>query len=163
MTQVADVNYDTKRIFLHADTVTQGFDIIAAYFEINVLRQANANGEQLRAHMLSAEGYIPEGGGKFTQRYGLLRPGWRIVPYDGVSHSLVVSVKPVSQDGLSGRDVFDRAGLLVAVGIDEAYDKVEIIQVTSGSGVTEQDKTDIITGVGDLLNTSGRTINRSVF
>ena len=135
MAQVANVDYGAKRIYCHADTVTSGFDIIAAYFEINVLRQLNANGEQNFAHMLSAEGNIPKGGGNFTPNYGLLETGWRIVPYDQVGHTLNLITEPVSKDNLSGRDVFDRTGILVAINIDEIYEKVEIREVAVGSGL----------------------------
>lgn len=136
MAQVSSVDYDAKRIHLHSDTVVNGFDVIAAYFEINALVKANANGEQNRAPCLSAEGKIPKGGGKFTPRYGLLEPGWRIVPYNGVSHVLAINVEVLSPDGggLSGRDVFDRTPLppSIEVQIDHNWDQVELIEVNTG-------------------------------
>lgn len=133
MTQVANVNYNTKRILLHPDTVVSGFDCIAAYFEINALRQANANNEQNYRHMLSAEGNIPKGGGNYTPRYALSDTGWRYIPYPNVSHTLSLLTEPVSQDGLSGRDVFDRTSLSVLVEIDEVYEKIEIREVNTGT------------------------------
>ena len=136
MTQVASVDYANKRIHLHLDTVTAGFDCIAAYFEINALILANANGEQNHPHMISAEGNIPKGGGAFTPRYALIESGWRFVPYAGVAHTLGLQTEPVSKDGLSGRDVFDRSTLNVIVEIDELYEKVEIRTVNTGSGLS---------------------------
>jgi hypothetical protein len=137
MAQVSSVDYDAKRIHLHSDTVVNGFDVIAAHFEINALVKANANGEQNRAACLSAEGRIPKGGGKFTPRYGLLKPGWRIVPYNGVSHVLAINVEVLSPDlgGLSGRDVFDRTPLppSIEVQIDHNWDQVEVIEVNTGA------------------------------
>lgn len=136
MAQVASVDYDAKRIHLHADTVVSGFDVILAYFEINALRAANANGEQNRAHCLSAEGNIAKGGGKFTPRFGLLSPGWRLVPYSGVSHELLLKAEILSPDsgGLSDRQVFDRTLLppSIDVDIDVDYQQVEIIRVNTG-------------------------------
>jgi len=147
MAQLSSVDYDAKRLYCHADTVIAGFDIIAAYFEVNALRQANLSGEQNRAHMLSAEGNIPKGAGIFTPKYGYLVAGWRIVPYGSVTHTLTLSSEPVSADGLSGRDVFDRSSLAVVVDIDEAYEKVEIREVNTGSGVTPTDITNITASV----------------
>lgn len=136
MAQVASVDYTTKRIHLHADTVINGFDVIAAHFEINALVRANANGEQNFGPCLSAEGKIPKGGGKFTPRYGLLEPGWRIVPYNATSHVLAINVEVLSPDGggLSGRDVFDRTPLppSIEVQIDHNWDQVEVIEVNTG-------------------------------
>ena len=157
MTHVASVDYDNKRIHCHADTVGSGFDIIAAYFEINALREANASGEQNRAHMLSAEGNIPKGGGNFTPNYGLLASGWRVVPYPSVSHTLSLTSEPVSADGLSGRDAFDRSTLSVIVEIDESYEKIEIREVNTGSGVDPADITDIANAVFGMVMEDGET------
>ena len=154
MTQVANVDYGLKRIYCHADTVASGFDIIAAYFEINVLRYNNVNNAQNYYHMLSAEGNIAKGGGTFTPKYGLLQSGWRVVPYDQVSHTLNVLSEPVSLDGLSGRDVFDRSGILLNIDIDEMYEKIEIREVNTGSAVTAQNVTDIAAATANTAFTA---------
>jgi hypothetical protein len=163
MTQVSSVDYDAKRIHLHSDTVVNGFDIVAAYFEINALRQANTTGEQNRAHCLSAEGNISKGGGLFTPRYGLLEPGWRVVPYDGVSHSLVMLVEPVSKDGLSGRDVFDRSPPFppsIDVDRDVGYSQFEVVTIATGSAVLDQDKTDIKNLIFNEIVENGETLTQ---
>lgn len=140
MTNVVDVDYVAKRIYLHLDTVTLGFDCIAAYFEINAIILANLTGEQNYQHMLAAEGNIPKGGGVFTPRYALSDTEWRYVPYDGVSHTLGLITEPVSVDGVSGRDVFDRSSLTLLVEIDELYEKIEIREVNTGGNFLESDR-----------------------
>jgi len=150
MTQVASINFATKRINLHSDTVINGFDCIAAYFEINTIIN-NTPAYQRYSHMLSAEGNINKGGGVFTPKYALSESGWLYRPYDLVSHTLKLLVEPVSKDGLSGRDVFDRFGLTVVVNIDEVYEKVEIREVNTGSGVNAQDIIDIANKSRDVL------------
>lgn len=137
MSQVASVNYDTKRVFLHADTVANGFDVIAAYFEINALRAANAAGEQNRKHCMSAEGNIAKTLTTFTPRYGYIEPGWRFVPHDtgaGNSYNLDLLCEIVSKDQVTDRDVFDRSGVACTVNIDPVYEKVEIREVVVGGG-----------------------------
>lgn len=153
MTQVASVNYDLKRVYLHADTVTNGFDVIAAHFEIKALREANLNGEQNRKHFLSAEGKFKKNlsGTKFTPRFGLLDVGWRFVPYGLVSHQLSLLVEIISVDSLSDRELFDRSTLTVNVDIDAIYKENEITVVAVGSGVTAQDKIDIIQGTKSAI------------
>lgn len=149
MTEIASVDYVLKRIHLHLDTVTSGFDCIAGYFELNQRSYDNLNNEQNYAPIMSAEGNISKGSGNFTPRYGLLNPGWRYVPYAGVNHTLGLITEPVSLDGESGRNVFDRSTLVssgITVEIDELYEKIEIREVNTGSGVTDLDKSDIING-----------------
>jgi hypothetical protein len=139
MTAIANVSYSTKRLYLHADTVTSGIDISQAYIELIDLFMLNANSEQSYPMPLDVEGNAPKGGGKFTQMYGVLRAGWRIVPYGGVSHTLRILREIVSDDGVSDRNVFDRAPVppSIVVEIDSDYDKIEIREiVTSGNQYT---------------------------
>lgn len=146
---VASVDYDTKRVTLHADTVLNGFDVIAAYFEINALRAANAAGEQYRRHCMSAEGNIAKTLTTFTPRYGYIEPGWRFVPHDtgvGQSYNLDLLCEIVSKDQLTDRDVFDRAGVACVVNIDPVYEKVEIRTVNTG-GTTGPTAAEIAAGV----------------
>lgn len=131
MAQIASIDFGLERIYLHLDTVTNGFDTMLAYFEVNALIIANAAYQQYISP-LSAEGNIPKGGGKFTPRYVLMQTGWRFVPYSLVAHGLSILVEPVSAEGLSGRATFDRNGVVVNIDIDEAYEKIEIREVNTG-------------------------------
>jgi len=158
MAQVASVDYDTKRVFLHADTVSAGFDVIAAYFEINALRAANAFGEQNRVHCMSAEGNIQKTTTTFTPRYGYVEPGWRFVPYDtgaSTSYNLDLLAEIVSKDQLTDRDVFDRSGVAATVNIDPIYEKVEIrVITTGGSSLTTEEHDKLMAVPSAATNTS---------
>ena len=46
MTQIASEDYVNKRIYLHADTVTSGFDPAVMQQEHRALRRLNANDER---------------------------------------------------------------------------------------------------------------------
>lgn len=142
MTAIGNVNYNTQRIHLHSDTVTGGVDIADIYVELIDLFMLNANNEHSYFPPLVAQGNAPKGGGKFTQLYGVLRTGWRIVPYDGVSHTLRIIREIVSEDGISDRNVFDRAPLppTIVVEIDTDYDKVEIREVVVGGSSLTADQ-----------------------
>lgn len=129
MANVASVDYASQRLYLHADTVAGGFDVIAAYFEVCALRAANVYGEQHYPNPLSAEGNIAKGGGRFTPRYGVLAAGWRLVPYDA-AHLLRILVEILSADGISDVSVFDRSTVVSHVDIDIAYRQVEVVQVS---------------------------------
>ncbi len=137
MSQVASVDYDSKRIYLHADTVTSGFDSIEAYKEIRALRSANTNNERFYAPLISAQGNEPKGGGKFTINRTVLVSGAAFVPFD-TSHSLTLLKETINPtDEASQAGCFDRSGLSVGVvvDIDDAAPQVELIQV-GVSGLT---------------------------
>jgi hypothetical protein len=140
MTQINSVDYAAKRIHLHADTVTQGFDVIGAHFELKAFAFINASSEQNYSSPTSAEGNLAKGNGLFTPRFGLIASGWRFVPYDQVSHILRILVETISKDLLVDRDVFDRSTLpaSITVDIDSVYDKVEIREIETGNLTAEQ-------------------------
>ncbi len=138
MTQVADIDFNNKRLILHADTVFEGFDCFLAYDEIRARYAANLNDERKRNFFLEKEGFVSKGSGKFTPKFGLMDSGWRIVPYAGVSHQLLIKVEIVSHDQISDRDVFDRSSLVVNVDIDSDYQQTEVIEVSSGSGLSAE-------------------------
>jgi len=145
MTQLIDIDFDTKRAYLHADTVTNGFDIIVAYAEIKAWVQANYKSGQQYARVMEAVGNIPKGDGTFTPRYGYVFSGWRFVPYDLVSHELQLLVEMISADGLRDRLLFDRTPLAptVTVDITPVYEKIEIREVNTGSGLTGEQATQL--------------------
>lgn len=141
MANVASVDFTNKRVHLHLDTVTNGFNIIDAHFEIKALYGANTFNEQNFKFFLWAEGKIPKGGGAFTPRYGYVDTGWRFVPYNGVTHQLKIYVEMVSKEEITDVDVFDFSGLTVNVHVIPVYTPTEIIEIaTGGSGsVSEED------------------------
>jgi hypothetical protein len=119
------------------------------YTEMRALRRTN---EDLRKYdvFLSAFGNVPKTATKNTERYVRENAGTRIVPYNA-SHNLRVVGTIITDDSQEGIDCFDRSSLDPGVEVDIDYQppQVEIITVniSGGSGITDQDKIDIANGV----------------
>jgi hypothetical protein len=143
MAQIASEDYVNKLIYLHIDTVTNGFDPALMQKEHRALRRVYANDERKFDPMVTFVGYEDKGGGKFTPRSTRLRAGVRIVPYDtgaAGQYSLPILNEILNvDDGLADREVFDRSGVAANVDIDKAYDPVEVIEVVGGSGLSQQE------------------------
>ena len=153
-TNIASVDYNAKRISLHADTVANGFDAIAAYFEVQAIIGLNTNGEQNRIPpYLGAEGKIKKTNKpSYTPRFAYTRTGWRFIPYAAVTHRLALLCEIVSIESITDADVFDLSGLAVNVHIEKAYDQVEIIEVNTGSALTQEEHDRLMASatVGDV-------------
>jgi hypothetical protein len=147
MAQIASEDYANLLIYLHIDTVTNGFDPALMQKEHRTLRRLFAGGERKYDPMVSFVGNEDKGGGKKTPRSTRLRAGVRIVPYDtgaATQYSMDILNEILNvPDGLADQEVFDRSGVASNVDIDKGYDPVEVIEIISGSGVTEQDKDEI--------------------
>lgn len=156
---VSQISFPLKRIYLHFDTVTQGFNAIDAHFEISEIIAANANGEQNYIHPSSYEGNFPKGDGSFTPSYVIYASGWRLVPYDQVSHEVKLPVEMLSYDGIKDRQLFDRSTVSPTVFIDitPTYEKVEIREVATGGLTTNQS-----TMLMELWQRQGLDINNIV-
>jgi hypothetical protein len=136
MPLVASVNYPDKRIFLSADSVGVDLDTIAVYREVRALR-AVTEAHQNFDPIIEAGGNITKiPGVSATPAYARLLHGCRIVPYN-VSHSIRLIRDTFTDDGLAGRDCFDRTPLSASVAVDIDVDiaEVEIRYVTTGGGV----------------------------
>jgi len=136
MALIASVNYSTKRIFLGADSV--GVDVlpIDIYKEMRARRRVDV-ADRSFFQMVTASGNEPAGPSN-TPRFTNLAAGVRIVPFD-TDHELLIKGNLIStEDGLAGRDLFDRTSLSVGVEVDIDYQppQVEIIEVNTGSGLT---------------------------
>lgn len=146
MAQIASEDYVNLRIYLHLDTVTQGFDPAEMQKEHRALRRLDAGGERGFDPMVTFSGLESKGPGKFTPKLTRLRAGVRIIPYDPGSgeYNLDILNELVNiDDGIADRDCFDRTGVVAAVNIDSVYTPQEVVEVNTGSAVTEQDKDDI--------------------
>lgn len=139
MAQIASVDYANLRINLHVDTVTAGFDPALMQQEYRALRRLTEANRRYDP-MVSFAGNESKGGGKFTPRQTLLRSNVRIVPFDQ-PHSLSILNEILNiPDGLADVGVFDRSTVTSNVDIDPVYGAVEVIQVSTGSGLsTAQD------------------------
>lgn len=149
MALIAYIDGPNRDIYLSADSVNSTFHPMDLYREMRTLRRTT---EELRKYdvFMSAFGNVSKGGGKFTERYVRLNSGTRIIPYD-ISHSLTVVGTIITDDGQEGIACFDRSPLTASTVVDINYvpPQVEVIQVTVGSAVTEQDKNDIAGKVWD--------------
>jgi len=148
MPLISSIDGPNRLIFLGVDSVGVDVQPMDIYKEMRTLRRTD---EALRNYdlFLGASGYVPKGGGKFTARLVTELRGTRIVPYGGSDHTLTIIGEIITDDGFSGIGCFDRSSLTNEVNIDYQPPQVEIIQIVSGSGVTEQDKLDIADRVWD--------------
>lgn len=146
MTQVASIDFATKRIFLHLDTVTNGFDPVLAHFDIKALVSANATYQGYKMPT-SAEGNVSKGGGKYTPKFVFMQTSWRWVPYALVSHTLYLKAESISStEGLTDSFLFDRSTLSPSIYVDIVpdYEKIEIREV---NGLSDADGDTIATKV----------------
>jgi hypothetical protein len=136
MPLIASENYTTKRIYLGIDSVGVDVQPIDIYTEHRERRRLNASGQRKFQPMVRAFGNQQIGPTKFTPRFTNLMAGVRIVPYD-TTHSLLIRGSLISTaDSLEGRDLFDRSSLVASVDIDYQPPQVEIITVSTGSGLS---------------------------
>jgi len=149
MTLIASIDPNLRRIYLHADTVGASIHPIDIYKEMRTLRRID---ETLRPYdvFMTSSGHEAKDliGVKYTERLVKLLLGTRIVPFD-TDHELVVTGSIISDDGYEGVGCFDRSPLNASTQVDITYEpkQVEVIEINTGSAVTQQDKDDIISGV----------------
>ena len=136
MALIASIDGISRRIYLDASTVGADVHPVDVYKEMRTLRLTD---ESLRKYELfmRADGNIPKGGGKFTERYVTLLEGTRIVPFD-TSHEISVIGTIITDDGQEGIACFDKAPLSVSTNVDINYlpPQVEVITVSVGSGLS---------------------------
>ena len=147
MAIIGSIDGPNRLIYLSIDTVNSQVHPIDIYKEMRELRRTT---ESLRKYdvFLIAKGNEAKGGGKFTERYVVEQNGTRIIPYD-VDSFLTVIGTIITDDGQEGIDCFDRSGLVNQVDLNYIPPQVEVIEVQTGSAVTEQDKLDIADRVWD--------------
>jgi len=120
------------------------------YYEMVSLRAAN---QSLRSYpvFLKAFGNVAKGGGKFTERYIQCMNGCRVVPFD-VTQTLNVIGTIITDTGQEGTLCFDRTTLTAQVDINYVPPQVEVIQISSGSGLSavERDQLDKLYKLGGL-------------
>lgn len=135
MSTVASVDYAAKRIYLSALTVNADLDTVEVYRDVRALRRTTEAHRAFKP-MIEAGGNITKiSGVSATAAYARLLYGCRLVPYN-VSHKIKLIRDTFTDDGLAGRDCFDRTPLSasVEVDIDVDFPEIEIKQVVvSGS------------------------------
>lgn len=149
MAVIDTINGPSRLIYLHSDTQTGTVHPVDIYKEMRTFRRTI---ESLRKYdvFLRASGYEPKGGGKFTPILVTCLNGTRIVPYDA-THELSIIGEIITDVGTSGVDCFDKTPLSTGTSVDINYipPQVEVIEIITGSAVTEQDKLDIADKVWD--------------
>lgn len=145
---VDSVNYVTRRVYLHSDTVGVDLDTMDIYKEVRALRAADAQTPQPHRSfkpMIVQGGNIQKTPTTKTAKYVQLLYGCRIVPYD-TDHTLRVIRDTFTDDGVDGSDCFDKSSLVNDVDIDYEVDKVEIVEVIVGGGTiwTQEEKDAVI-------------------
>lgn len=155
MTQIASEDYPNKRIYLHPDTLVDGYNPIELYREHRQRRSANVNGERDFAPMVYASGNEQIGPSKYTPRRANYATGVRPVPHDtgvGTSYTLILNGQSVNiDDQLEDNYLFDRATVDAEVDIDIGYSPVEIREVSVVGGLTSaQDQ--IIRNMESVVN-----------
>lgn len=148
MTIIASIDPATspRRIYLHADTVGVNFQPMDAYKEMRTLRALD---ESLRSYdvYMTAQGNEPTGPSTATPRRVKMENAV-FVPFN-TDHVLTVVGEVITSAGGSGISAFDRTPLSAGTEVDINYipPQVEILYINTGSAVTTQDKTDIISGI----------------
>lgn len=152
MPLIAAVDYPQRRIFLGPDSVGVEVLPIDIYTEMRSRRRINADNDRKFLPMVTAFGNERIGPTTSTPRFTDIQDGVRIVPFD-TAHSLLIRGQLISRsEGLAGRDLFDRSSLTSEVDIDYQPPQVEVVQVSSGSGLdAEQDAR--LTNIDALLST----------
>jgi hypothetical protein len=155
MPLIASIDGPNRDIYLSADTVGALVNPIDIYQEMRAIRRTD---ESLRQYdiFMSAFGNVPKGGGKFTERYVRLNLGARIIPFD-ISHQLTITGTIITDDGQEGVACFDRTPLSASTVVDINYvpPQVEVIQVSSGSGLDASQDAKLTEVYSQLNNIEG--------
>jgi len=144
MTTVSSINYDAKRIYLHLDTVDTDLDTMDIYREVRVLRRTNENHRKYDPIIVAGGNIAKIAGVFYTPSYVQLLNGCRIVPYDGVDHTIRLIRDTFTDDGYSGVDCFDRSGIYYNVNIDIDFPEIEIVVIQGGSGLSTEQNTQLM-------------------
>ena len=143
---INNIDHTTKRIYLKVGIVAY-HPIDDIYHEVRNLRRT-VESERKYDVPVQAGGRVPKGGGKFTPRYAIFNNGYKIIPQDA-DHTLAVTGEQLTDDGQAGTTIVDLTPLSagVKVKVDYTPSEAEVIEVSTGSGVTAQDILDIAAAV----------------
>ena len=154
MSLIASIDGDTRRVYLGPDTVGADVHPIDIYREMRAFRSSD---ESLRKYNLfmKADGNVPKGGGKATERYVTLLEGTRLVPFN-TTHEITITGTIITDTGEEGIECFDRTPLNANSNVNINYvpPQVEVITIPSGSGLSVEQDT--------LLNELHSGINKIV-
>lgn len=140
MPVVASVDYAARRIYLAAQTVDADLDTMDVYREVRALRRTTEAHRRYKPMIEAGGNIVKITGVSRTPAYVRLLYGCRIVPYNGTSHKIRLVRDTFTDNGLAGRDCFDRGPLPVSIDVDIDVDFPEIeireVVVSGGTGPT---------------------------
>jgi hypothetical protein len=155
MTTLVDrIDYDTKRIYLSAVTQNSTIDTLDIYREIRKMRRLNDSHRAFKPIIIAGGNITKITNTTATPAYVQLLDGCRFVPFDS-THKLKIIRDTFTDDGVAGRDCFDRSSLSISsqVDIDIDFPEIEIRQVI----------TDLSSIMGLLSNLTDRNIGAAVW
>ena len=128
MPVIDHIDGPNRDIYLHSDTVGVDVHPMDIYREMRALRRTDETLRQFDV-FLTAQGNLPKGGGKFTERYVICMGGTRIIPFD-ISHEITVIGVIITDDGQEGIACFDRSSLTATTIVDINYvpPQVEVVR-----------------------------------
>jgi hypothetical protein len=134
MPLVATWDYPNRRIVLDASTMNTDVDTLDIYREERTARRDNEEYRKYEPMTEGLGGFEKVAGVSYFPSAVRLRLGARIVPYNA-NHTLKIVRDTFTDDGLVGRDCFDRTPLSVgvAVDIDIDFPEIEIRLVATAS------------------------------
>ena len=159
MALIDHVDSNNRRIYLSAETVDASIHPIDIYKEMRALRRLD---ESLRPYdvFLKAYGNVSKGAGKYTERYVICQSGTKLVPYD-TTHVLTVTGTILTDDGQEGVYCFDRSLLSAGVVVDINYQppQVEVITVSTGSGLSQEEHNHLMSIPENLVLSNDSRLN----
>jgi hypothetical protein len=142
MAIVQSVDYVNKRIYLSASTMNVALDTLDVYREVRELRRIT-DSHQCYLPMVVAGGNLEKiPGVSYTPAYVQLLYGCRIIPYNS-SHTLKLVRDTFTDDGVAGRDVFNRAlltpGVVVDIDVDVPELEIRQVNISGGTSLTSEE------------------------
>lgn len=156
---VASVDYPNKRIYLSVATINTNLDTLDIYKEVRGLRLTNQAHRKFKPMIVAGGNLTKITGVSATPAYVQLLYGCRIVPYNSV-HKLKVIRDTFTDNGLAGRDCFDRTSLTFQVDIDVDFPEIEVRVINSGGGssiTTTQIRNELLPELNKILTLPSAT------
>lgn len=142
---VASVDYPNKRVYLHPDTIGVDLDTMEMFKEVRALRASNDDHQKYRSMVLGLGNVEKISGLTYTSKSVQLLYGCRIIPYDA-DQNLRLIRDTFTDDGVAGRDCFDRSGLSSQINIDVDFPEIEtrVEEVNTGSGLSTEEHNQVM-------------------
>lgn len=140
---VASVDYPSQRIYLGIGSANTRLDTLDVFREVRTLRATTEDHRRFPPIIFSG-GNLQKTADTATAKFVKLTSGAMIVPYDG-DHTITLIRDTFTEDNISGTDIFDLTLLSpsTSVQIKEDIPQVEVITVSTGSGLDSSQDTSL--------------------